>query len=376
MAIYNTESRKMGAKVETTPGQAEVLTSSDYNVRVREGDISTFEVDYSESSKIMDGTHNHYTVTPGMAHITMDTSIQFAIGEFIATGTSGLPTWESKLPYDVYLKSAGLGVIENTPSDLVTDDGYFEIYPNKSFDCQTITEQLIDVSSCDGGVTTGIAYTLKGGMSTMSIEADTPGKPFMMKFSTQGAVEGVEEITANIPVFDDTNTLNTSSARFLNTDIIITQVNQDGTPMDPPATPIEFCSNTFTFDTGNTLSELTCQADEFGLKQSFITSREPKLTIEPLLEKLSDWDYWEALNSENVYHIEIISYADSAKTIVQLKIDIPRAQLISASGTDDNGIRRLSQEFRALKNLQGADEDEKQKDFTITIGADTINQTS
>jgi hypothetical protein len=160
---------------------------------------------------------------------------------------------------------------------------------------------------------------------------------------------------------------------MLNTDIEITLMGNDGE--DIGSTPIAFCSNTFSLDTGNTLAEIMCQADAFGIKQNIITSREPMIKFSPLLDTLSTWDFWGSMTSESIYKIELINYADAAKLVPQLKIEAPRAQLVSVSGSDDGGFRRLDQEFRLLRNIQGATPTAKENDFKITIFGDTLNQT-
>lgn len=373
MAIFNSESRLVGTKKEAVAGTPETLTDADYNIRVRDVELGTLEVEYSDSSKYLDGTHTHSTVTPGLARAGITQTVNFAQGEFIASGTAGSPTWTSKIPYEKLLYSAGLKTIKNNPTDESTNDGYWEFVPEKSADCQTITETLLDISTCDNGSASAIEYKIAGAMSTLKIESSKAGAPFMLNFETKGKVAGVTDLTT-IPVFNDANALATPSSRMLNTDIKITLMNNDGS--DAGNTSIEFCSNVFSLDTGVTIAEILCQADAYGIKQSIITNREPMIEFSPLLEKLSDWDFWGGITSEQVYKFELINYEDSAKTKKLLEIVAHRVQLIQAQGADDGGFRRLGQKFRCLKNLQGITNTDKEHDFSIKIYGKTVDNTT
>jgi len=436
MPIFNTESRLIGAKREAISGTAETLVTADFNVRVRNAELTALEVEQSEETKTLTGDHTQSDSTPGVARATIDKSIQFAVGQFIATGTPGSPTWANKLTYQKYLEGAGLIVGATQPTDETTEDGLWTIYPNKSGDCQTLTESLFDISTCNEAEAVGIEYKIAGAMSTLTIESEKAGAPFRFNFSTQGKVSSVSEVESfDLPEYDDDNSLNTASARMLNTDIVITEVEKDGSDLPTPnvvttyesdgatpqptfaadgTTPVvvydagkkivvydsngdavevynssqdllvsydgsfatSFCTDVYTLDTGNTLAEVMCQADAFGIKQYIITNRKPVMSFTPLLNTLSKWDFWGGLNEGKIYKFSLVNWKDSAKTVKQLEITAPRIQMVVANGTDSNGFRRLEQQFNLLRNVLGADADEKQKDFQIKIYGATVDNTT
>lgn len=436
MPVFNSESRLIGGKREAVSGDAETLTTPDFNVRMTGVELTGLEVEQSEDNKVLTGDHTQSESTAGVARASLDMSIKYAVGLFLATGTAGSPVWENKLTYGKYLEGAGLIINTTQPTDENTQNGYWSIFPNKSGDCQTLTMSLFDVSTCNEAEAKGIEYKIAGAMSTLIIESEKAGAPFRFNFSTQGKVSDVVEVDAfDLPEYDDDNILNTAAARMLNTDIVVTEVENNGSDLPAPVvvTTFEsdgttaqptfaangttsvvvydagkkitvydsngdevevynasqdlliaydgsfstsFCSDVFSLDTGNTLAEIMCQADAYGIKQNIITGRKPMISFTPLLNTLSKWDFWAGLNEGKTYKFSLINWKDSAKTIKQLEITAPRIQMVVANGTDSNGFRRLEQQFNLLRNTQGADADEKQKDFQVKIYGETVNNTT
>ena len=277
---------------------------------------------------------------------TIDTPMVLEVSAITDTGGTLV---EGRLPYMKYLEAAGLVVTESEPTDENTEDGYWQLVPAIAGDSQTITTALYDIETGTGNV--GIEYKIAGAMSTLTIDSESAGKPFMANFSMQGKVSDVSQVeNVDIPTFDDDNALSTLADKMLNTFITITEINQDGS--DAGNTPVSFCVNKFGLDTGSTIAEIMCQADAYGIKHYTITQRDPRVTIDPLLVKLTDFNFWSALNSEKVYKLEIISYEDATKTKVFLSIEVPIAQIVEASGSDDNGFRRNALTLRPLRNKQ------------------------
>lgn len=367
MGTYNTELRLIGGKVEGTSGTAEVTL--EYDTRVASAELGTVEVTRSGSDMILDGTHTKVTTAPTGAKVTFDYVIEAKNGEFIATGTPGTPTWENKLPFSKYLYSAGLQETVTQPTDETTQDGSWKFAPSKYADCQTVTMAITDEDPC-GGPNLVKEYKLKGGMSTLTVTASTDA-PFTFNLGTTGAPTGVEDVTAI--VFADADTLGTPLIQYLNTDIIITEVNHDGS--DKGATPLSIESSELTLDTGIGLMDINSQAEQYGLKLERVATRAPQLTVNPYLQSQASYDYWDALTSETVYKIDIINYTDNTKTVEQCKIEIGRAQLVDAPISDDGGALRQSQVFTPLKNLQGVTDIDKENDYIITINGITIDQT-
>lgn len=371
MGIFNTQARLLLGKREGVAGVAEPLTSADGDVRVRNVELSQFSTEYDdESSKYLTGDHTRDEAIAGVARGAIDFGIKFAPGRATLHMDGGdIDSVEMKLPYAKYLEAAGLARTDVIP-ETVDGVGKFIFRPQVSADSQTMTVALYDKETGSNGV--GIEYSLAGAMSTLQISSEGAGKPYICNFSLSGKVNDCKEVAhGDFPVFVDENALSTLADKMLNTHIRITPVNQDGSAITGAKTQ-EFCVNQFTLDTGCNVAEIMCQQDNFGILHNTITTRDPRITINPLLEKLSDFNFWKAANSESVYKFELVSYANSDKDREFLKIVAPRVQLINPNGEDDNGFRRMGYTLRPLRNLQGALGVEREWDYEIHIGADNV----
>ncbi len=423
-ALFDSMNRILLGKKETTFGTPVALTTADANVRIRNLELSSLTVEYDdESSKYLDGTLTHDMATAGIARGSIDGELKISQGEFYYTSAGVFQS--GNLPYDKYLNAGGLKVTTVNPTSLSASDGYWEFAPNNSEICSTMSVAILDVTSC-GTNPSAVQYQLGGAMAkSMTIESESAGKPYMLKFSLDGKVVDVYEVEGvNIPEFSEADGISTIADKMLDTTIRITQLNADGTTVVPVAvstfasngtTPLvckdingvtvtvydqgqrmqvyatsggapikaydatgkqivtyngkvsnEFCSNKFTLDTAPTLGEIQCQKDSSGLLGFKIVSRDERITIDPLLEKVSDFDFWGAMTSEKPYKLEILGR--------QLSIVVPYAQVITSEGSDDNGVRRQSLVMRPLKNLLGATKDAKQAVYTIKITGKNIKK--
>ena len=371
MGIFNTESRLLLGKRETTAGIAETLAGTDGDVRVRSVELSTLQVEFDdESSKYLTGDHTGDESIAGVARGVIDFTIKMAMGEMVFA-TSGAITSTPKLPYGKYLESAGFTVSGVPATDYAVNDGYWELLPEKEADELTSTIALYDIETGASGV--GIEYKLAGCVGTFKLGVESTGKPFMGSFSMQGKVSDVTNVIhANIPTFSDDAVLSTLADPMLNTIVRITELNQDGSTL-VGATPYNMCLSSFELDSGLTIAEIMCQSDAYGIKNNVITKRSPRITCAPQLSSLNEFNFWTAMTAMKMYKMEILAYKDAAKTIPVLSVIAPRCQLIQANGSDDNGFRRLDMNFRPLRNLQGATARDKQHDYIIRIyGVNTL----
>lgn len=371
MGTFNSESRLLLGKRESVAGVAETLASSDGDVRVRTVELSTLEVEFDDlSSKYLTGDHTHDEAIAGIARGTIDFSIKMAMGE-MTFATSGAVTSTPKLPYKKYLESAGLSVSAVPSTSYGSDAGYWLLTPEKEADELTSTIALYDIET--GSNNKGIEYKLAGCVGSFQLNVDGTGKPFMGQFSMQGKVSDVSSVAhGNLPTFDDDNVLSTIADPMLNTIIRITKVNNDGSAI-LGETPYSMCVNKFGIDGGITVAEIQCQSDQYGIDHNVITARDPRITLSPMLVSIDDFDFFSAMDDINIYKLEVLAYRDAAKTKLALTVTAPRCQLVTATGSDDNGFRRQDFTFRPLRNLQGANATQKQWDYSIKIyGVDTL----
>jgi hypothetical protein len=413
--IFDTQNRLLLSKKESTFGTPVTLTTTDANVRVRNVELSSLTVEMdTDSAKIYDGTLTKTRQVAGVARGTITGEFPIAPAEFYYTSAGALTG--SKYPESIYFESAGLLMTSANPSTSATNNGYFSFAPNNSAMCNTISTGIMDLTSC-GTTDTAVMYQLGGAMANaFSITCESAGKPYTAKFSLNGKVVDVFDIEgSNIPEFLETNTTHTVADVFLDTDVTITMIKEDGTAIVPKTvstytnvgaalvcydinhsvitikdygneipiyniggTPIKaynlagneitprdgvisstFCSNMFSLDTAPTLTEIMCQADTYGLLGYKLSDRNERIQITPMLDSVRGFDFWGIINSNQPVKFELKGR--------KIEVVAPYCQIISAEGSDDNGVRRNALTLAPLKNIAGSTKAERQATYTVKI---------
>ena len=378
---FNIESRLLAGKLEAPNyGTAQTLENSDIDVRVRDLNLSSLTVEYDdESSKFATGDHTRDEAIAGITTGTMDFYIKLAPGEYEK------PNDPLTDPITVYSFNAGkyfqgAGLVEKVIAPTAPGELPKWVFtPSTAGDLQTLSMAIVDKESVSNPY--GIEYKIAGAMSTLTIDVEGAGKPYKANFSYTGKVDGVYELHAGntagdfgngaIPVFNDQTINNSIADKMLSTIITIDALNHDGTPVDPTGTSAKhLCVNTFSLDTGLTLAQVKCQEDAAGILYTTVTSRDPKISINPLLERVgdgsstvsADWlDFWKMVNSESTFHVNIKGN--------HMEIDIPRGQFTSPNITDDEGFLRNELSLRCLRNIAFASNgyDSAEQDYRITF---------
>jgi len=340
MSVFMTENRLLGGLRETVAGTTEAITSGDYDVRARNVELGSLTVEFdNESSKFATGDHTRDEAIAGVTKGEISFDIKLAPGEFDTVTSAG------SLQYDKYLEGAGL--ISEYVGDGVTP-GKYVFTPGKAGDVNTCTIGLVDVES--GSSPKTIEYKLGGAMSSLTIGVEGAGKPIIANLGFSGKIAGVSELSAT-PVYSDSDALSSIADKFFNYTVRVTDLSDDSTE--------EFCINSFSLESGASLNSLMCQSDASGILYDSITSRDPRITINPLLKSLTDWNFWSAINGEGVYKLEILGD--------QIEIVVPRGQFISPSISDDGGYLRNELVMRPLRNVEGTTQASKEAVYSISI---------
>ena len=342
MAIFKKNTRIGVIKKEvagtegTVPSPA--FVAADYDVRMRELELSSLTVEMDdEASKFATGDHTMDEAIPGIKKAEISFKIKMAPGELDTTVTAN-----SKLAYQKVFETAGL--IGSYAGDLVTP-GVYSFVPGMAADTTTATVAIVDIES--GVSPKGIEYKIAGAMSTLEIGCEGTGKPFTATLKYQGKVESVEQLET-VPVYSDVDGMQTLGDKFLGTDIRITPVNVN-TGL-PEGTPIDFCSNSFTADSGISLASIECQKDASGIQSETVTARNPSVKINPRLLKIAAWDFWSELNDVTLYQVEVLG--------TNVQYTAFRCQLMSTTIGDDNGFFRNELVFRPLRNIGDGNKEE------------------
>lgn len=320
---------------ETTAGTAvQDIHTKTTSVRLREMSFSKDVAKDDENSKYLSGdfSGNDESII-GTKEATATYSLKVAPGVYYET-TVGSGTYEHMLTYEDYLLNSCLGKTEVGTATTDNTAGLYIFYPSVANAEKTITGALL-LSDPNAGKTH--VQELAGGISNFTLKVDGVGAPFTLDFETKGKLENVYDVdTTAIGGFNDTGVMRTVADKLLETTVSITDLETD-------TETTSFCINSMTFSSNNELSKVECQKSESGINNFVVTGMNPSLEIDPLLQTLTDFDYWTGLTEEKFYQVSIKS------NFVELLI--PRAQILTSAVADSNGFQRNTLTFRALRNI-------------------------
>ena len=309
---YLTSLRRIASKVESTPGTAESLTDAENNVRVWELAIGSLDVPMDEDpSKYATGDFGLGESIPGptSAQVTFRTKL---VNNPTATGTA--PHWTKF--------AQGCGCEVSTYSGALGQG--WVVHPYKYNAEQTLTVGVYDLER--GTDPSGLFYEFAGCIGNCTVSVEGAGKPYNMAWEFTGALNDITDVVeADIPELSGWQT--DIPDKFLNGTATIGGVS--------------VCISTLEFNFGNTISPVECVGSSTGYDKFGITAMEPTITINPLLMKQADYDSWSKFTNGTIE--EIIIETD------QVRIHVPRAQIMTMSVEDADGILRQSLSFRPLR---------------------------
>jgi len=320
---YSTNLRVLIGKLESTPGSAETVTAADFDVRVRNPELSITVEQDDEASKWARGDHGEDESITGAQYAT----VTFMIKAATATSVTAEPKWWK------FAKACGLN------SAAWAASGY-GLTPRMSKDEQTITLYYYNVQR--GANKNGILTVLAGCMGNMVLSAESIGKPWIATFTFTGKI--VSSGTDIISAIPNPYGLDASCAdRFLMDTVYI-----EGLPQKVSA---------FSLDLGNEISPVYDQSDTSGISHYGIISRKPRLSLNPLMKQCASFT---GVVGDNAY-ARLFAGATGCPTTfamhigetgqsLKYKIMVPKAQLISSGNAAREGLEAYEQNFRLLAN--------------------------
>ena len=358
MAQFKTNTGVLYTKAESTAGtnsdpldKANAYASSvDLDTRFRSTEVSVTQNFDNEDSKYSNGGDSGDEAIPTTTVADAKFDIKFAPGEFIRDSSNDTDNVH-RLNYAKFLQSAGLDMVKVTDAT-VTDAA--NSYPNKYVFFpsikkaeETVTQTAV-YTNTDGE---GKAMDIVGLMYNFSLTAG--GTAASLTFSFDGQGQGNESYDISLSDmqkigYDPSKVMDTIASRFRLTDVILTE-NVAG------ATPIELCTNSLTFEAGNEMYLSECQNTPTGISHNLISAKKPRLSINPKYKTVAEFDSYKALVEAKNYKVEV-TINDTNKAdgtpFTPFKLVIPRAQMISAAITDDNGYLREDIVLRPIENKE------------------------
>jgi hypothetical protein len=314
-------------------------TSSDFDVRIKNPEISPIVEWDDDAAKFANGNHGEEESVAGAQSATINFSVRLGMGDNKYTPAN----------WGKYFNACGIKDITWTTAGL-------EYKPLKEYDQKTITIWVYDIVT--GGATpAGIVYKFAGCMGNVTVGCDGIGKPWIASFAFTGKCVDIADVSsASLPVGMDFDTAHPE--KFLNSTLLIDSVAQ--------------CVSKFQLDVGNEISPLICQSDLTGYKHYQITNRKPRFSCDPIMQSVATEDIWANMIS-GLTGTEAIDTAAAVLTSNNFTLTIPKAQRIQSNLANREGIINLDANFRCLANgWTGALSDanlEPEATWSLLVGA-------
>lgn len=311
---YSFNLRYLVAKEETTPGTMETLDSTDFDVKVRNPEVSPIIEPDDEASKYANGNHGEDEVVMGAQSGTISFSIRL--------GYAGAATTEPK--WFKFAYGCGAKKVDYAGTGIA-------IQPQKEQDNNSLTIWVYDLV-LGGASPNGIIYKFAGCTGNMTIGCENVGGPWMGNFTFTGKLVDICDVeNADLPEIGDIDTAHPE--KFLNNTMTVGGVNQ--------------CVSSFQLDAGNEVSPYICQSEITGYELFQITARRPRLSANPLVQANSTEDVWEKMVSGLTGAITTEEIVISSNNFT---LTVPKAQQIAGGIANREGLVNWDANYKCLAN--------------------------
>lgn len=308
--------RILVGKVEGTPGTLETLTSADFDVRVRNPEVSvTVEMD-DEASKWARGDHGEDDVVTG----SQSGQITFSVRCTKASAVTTTPNW--------WKFANGCGALT-----VAYGTSGRSLQPRKSEDEKTMTLYIYDIQR--GSTPAAVCYKFAGCMGNMVLAAEGVGKPWTATFTFTGKCVDVDMNIANGAILSAITAETTCGEKFLNNDCWI-------------GTHEEKISQ-FSLDVGNEIQPIIDQSDATGYLYHGITSRKPRLSFNPLLTSGHDVYGGIAQGVTGCPAIQAVMVGDTGIG-GRYSLHVPKGQILSPGLANREGLVNWDLNVKCLAN--------------------------
>lgn len=326
MAEFITAFRQMASKLETTPGTAETLTSQDNDVRAWDLQVGALDQPMDEDpSKYANGDFSLGESVPGPSSAKISFRTKWAADTDNATSAAAgdEPRWTK------FFKAA------SCETSAVVNEGWgtgFAIYPDAASAEDTMTIGVYEKER--GSSPKALFFSFAGAIGSPSLTVEGTGKPYNVAWEFTGGLSDISDLAVSaIP---------TLSAGLVSSEIPDTFQNGVVTIGSYSA-----CVSTLEFTLGNTVSPVECVGAATGYEKWGIVEQAPMLTINPTLTRNSNYDFWGNLTTGTIESVLV----DTER----FRLYIPRAQIMTASIEDADGIVRTPLSLRPLRpSTEGA----------------------
>jgi len=313
---YTLNLRYLVGKLEDTPGTMETPTGDDFNVRVKNPEISPIIEWDDDAAKFASGNHGEEEAVAGAQSATINFSIRMGMGDSVILE----PNWAK------YFNACGIkGATVSTTG--------ISYQPLKEYDNKPITIWVYDILTGSSSPT-GLVYKFAGCIGNVNFGCENIGKPWIASFSFTGKCSDIADV-ANASLLDGADFDTAHPEKFLSNTLTIDTVNQ--------------CVTKFQLDAGNEISPLYCQSELTGITYYQITNRKPRFSCDPLMKSVATEDIWGDMisgltGSQSINTVAVALASDN------FALNIPKAQQIQANLANREGLVSWDDNYRCLAN--------------------------
>lgn len=312
---YTLNQRFLIGKLESSPGTMESPAGADFNVRIRNPEITPIIEWADDASKFANGNHGEDEDISGAQSATITFQVRLGIGDTVGAAPN----------YGKYLNACGI-------QDFAYSAGR-GWRPMKAYDTKTITLWVYDIET--GGATpAALCYKFAGCMGNVVIGQDGVGKPMIATFTFTGkCIDIVDVEYASIPEGMDFDTAH--AEKNLNQVLTFGAIVQK--------------VSSWSLDAGNEVSPLINQGDITGYDYYQITNRKPRLSANPLAKAVSTDDPWGQMVS-GLTGTQAVFVTGMGLTGGNIGLKIPKAQRVQSNPANREGIISWDTNWRLLAN--------------------------
>ena len=295
--------RVLAAKIETTPGTAESLTSAEaafnaYNI--------TFQQNVAFEEREAPAAFGMMSAVPGMRMGTISFSIDASWD-----GTATEPTWaDAFLPACGWVKSG-------------------QVYTPRTEAPGTNVKTLTLAVYNDG-----IRWLLSGASGTFTAVCPT-GRAGVFNFTFQGLLETTADVAILSPTYP--------------TDVPMRYASSTTT-----WNSVALCLENITLDSGNTVTPIECASNVQGIEYFMVTDRRVRVTANPQTLSVSSQDRYGKLLDMSEH---ALTWDLDGPTNSKLTFAAPKAQIVSVNPGDRAGITIDEIEWACNRNGSTVDQE-------------------
>lgn len=323
--------------VEAEPGVEETPTSTDFNCRIRNINITRKIDPDGESEKFATGDHGRDQSIMGGRTAEIAFSLKLAVEKDGSTIQE--PT------YAKYLLAMG-----HTQEDYSNGFGYFD---DPAADVVTMTLYYYEIMA--GPDPSAILYVFKGCHGSASAISAENTRPWMLEAKFTGTFVRTEEIAyASIPVLTDPDTARPVRAlsNYLVLDYFDAAGGSSSTSTSASSGPTSStslkCAN-FRLEMGGKVSPIEDMSDSTGVDYYLTTERDPKFTCDPMQKSIAEEDMFTNVNNEQLATLTVTS----SLTSPDLSLRMPTTQLLYPGHAVREGKIVHNRTYRILRNDLG-----------------------